>query len=83
MLSDRALRLAGESLAVPTAAKDSPASLKARSDSIDERIPQTPNTPSKAKNKVAISAHPTEFDMEAILRVMQSVPVKVDHFRPV
>ncbi|KAJ5476136.1 Winged helix-turn-helix transcription repressor DNA-binding [Penicillium sp. IBT 31633x] len=35
-------------------AKDSPASLKARSDSIDERIPQTPTTPSKAKNKVAI-----------------------------
>ncbi|KAJ5174085.1 Winged helix-turn-helix transcription repressor DNA-binding [Penicillium coprophilum] len=35
-------------------AKDSPLSLKARSDSIDERIPQTPSTPSKAKNKVAI-----------------------------
>ncbi|KAJ5375231.1 Winged helix-turn-helix transcription repressor DNA-binding [Penicillium concentricum] len=35
-------------------AKDSPASLKARSDSIDERIPQTPSTPSRAKNKVAI-----------------------------
>ncbi|KAJ5779232.1 Winged helix-turn-helix transcription repressor DNA-binding [Penicillium paradoxum] len=35
-------------------AKDSPASLKARSDSIDEHIPQTPNTPSKTKNKVAI-----------------------------
>lgn len=34
--------------------KESPASLKARSDSIDDRTPQTPNTPSKAKNKVAI-----------------------------
>ncbi|CAG8055588.1 unnamed protein product [Penicillium olsonii] len=34
--------------------KESPASMKARSDSIDDRTPQTPNTPSKAKNKVAI-----------------------------
>lgn len=34
--------------------KESPASLKARSDSIDDRAPQTPGTPTKAKNKVAI-----------------------------
>ncbi|CAL5875000.1 uncharacterized protein PFLUO_LOCUS9303 [Penicillium psychrofluorescens] len=34
--------------------KDSPASLHARSDSIDERMPPTPSTPSKSKNKVAI-----------------------------
>ncbi|KAJ5585469.1 Vacuolar membrane-associated protein iml1 [Penicillium hispanicum] len=34
--------------------KDSPSSFHTRSDSADERTPQTPNTPSKAKNKVAI-----------------------------
>ncbi|KAJ5102712.1 Vacuolar membrane-associated protein iml1 [Penicillium argentinense] len=34
--------------------KDSPSSLRTRSDSIDDRVPQTPTTPSKAKNKVAI-----------------------------
>ncbi|KAJ5506151.1 Winged helix-turn-helix transcription repressor DNA-binding [Penicillium expansum] len=46
-------------------AKDSPASLKARSDSIDERIPQTPNTPSKAKNKVAIMLSKSmKFDVD-------------------
>ncbi|KAJ5701801.1 Winged helix-turn-helix transcription repressor DNA-binding [Penicillium malachiteum] len=38
----------------PAIGKDSPSSLRARSDSIDERTPQTPSTPSKTKNKVAI-----------------------------
>ena len=38
----------------PALGKESPASMRARSDSIDERTPQTPSTPSKAKNKVAI-----------------------------
>ncbi|KAJ5934470.1 Winged helix-turn-helix transcription repressor DNA-binding [Penicillium verhagenii] len=38
----------------PAIGKDSPSSLRARSDSIDERIPPTPTTPSKPKNKVAI-----------------------------
>lgn len=45
--------------------KESPASLKARSDSIDERTPQTPNTPSKAKNKVAIMLSKTmKYDVD-------------------
>ncbi|KAJ5783580.1 uncharacterized protein N7518_009257 [Penicillium psychrosexuale] len=45
--------------------KDSPASLKARSDSIDERIPQTPSTPTKAKNKVAIMLSKSmKFDVD-------------------
>lgn len=35
-------------------AKDSPSSFRTRSDSTDERVPQTPTTPSKTKNKVAI-----------------------------
>ena len=34
--------------------KDSPSSFHTRSDSADERVPPTPNTPSKTKNKVAI-----------------------------
>ncbi|KAJ5286721.1 Vacuolar membrane-associated protein iml1 [Penicillium angulare] len=38
----------------PAIGKDSPSSLRARSDSIDDRVPQTPTTPSKTKNKVAI-----------------------------
>jgi hypothetical protein len=46
-------------------AKDSPLSLKARSDSIDERIPQTPTTPSKSKNKVAIMLSKSmKFDVD-------------------
>ncbi|KAJ5160695.1 Vacuolar membrane-associated protein iml1 [Penicillium canariense] len=34
--------------------KDSPSSVHTRSDSTDECVPPTPNTPSKSKNKVAI-----------------------------
>lgn len=34
--------------------KDSPSSFHTRSDSTDDRVPPTPNTPSKVKNKVAI-----------------------------
>lgn len=34
--------------------KDSPSSLHDKSDSIEERVPPTPSTPSKSKNKVAI-----------------------------
>ncbi|CAG8946835.1 unnamed protein product [Penicillium salamii] len=45
--------------------KESPASMKARSDSIDDRTPQTPNTPSKAKNKVAIMLSKTmKYDVD-------------------
>ncbi|KAJ5138997.1 Winged helix-turn-helix transcription repressor DNA-binding [Penicillium bovifimosum] len=45
--------------------KDSPISLKARSDSIDERMPQTPTTPSKSKNKVAIMLSKSmKFDVD-------------------
>ncbi|KAJ5349661.1 hypothetical protein N7541_007388 [Penicillium brevicompactum] len=45
--------------------KESPASFKARSDSIDDRTPQTPNTPSKAKNKVAIMLSKTmKYDVD-------------------
>ncbi|EPS31986.1 hypothetical protein PDE_06945 [Penicillium oxalicum 114-2] len=35
-------------------ARDSPSSFHTRSDSTEDRVPITPNTPSKAKNKVAI-----------------------------
>ncbi|KAJ5179866.1 Vacuolar membrane-associated protein iml1 [Penicillium capsulatum] len=34
--------------------KDSPSSFRTRSDSTDDHVPQTPTTPSKTKNKVAI-----------------------------
>ena len=38
----------------PGNVKDSPSSLHTRSDSTDDRVPPTPTTPSKGKNKVAI-----------------------------
>ncbi|KAJ5545219.1 Winged helix-turn-helix transcription repressor DNA-binding [Penicillium sp. DV-2018c] len=45
--------------------KDSPRSLRSRSDSIDERIPQTPSTPTKSKNKVAIMLSKSmKFDVD-------------------
>ncbi|KAJ5564205.1 Winged helix-turn-helix transcription repressor DNA-binding [Penicillium frequentans] len=49
----------------PAVGKDSPSSLRARSDSIDERIPTTPSTPSKTKNKVAIMLSKTlKYDVD-------------------
>ncbi|KAJ5635651.1 Vacuolar membrane-associated protein iml1 [Penicillium longicatenatum] len=49
----------------PAIGKDSPSSLRARSDSIDERMPQTPSTPSKTKNKVAIMLSKTlKYDVD-------------------
>lgn len=38
----------------PGNTKDSPSSFHTRSDSTDDRVPPTPSTPSKTKNKVAI-----------------------------
>ena len=47
-------------------AKDSPSSLHTRSESTDEHIPQTPNTPSKSKNKVAIMLSKTlKYDVDS------------------
>ncbi|KAJ5653664.1 Vacuolar membrane-associated protein iml1 [Penicillium lividum] len=50
----------------PALGKDSPSSLRARSDSIDERTPPTPTTPSKPKNKVAIMLSKTlKYDVDS------------------
>lgn len=46
--------------------KDSPSSLRTRSDSADDRVPPTPTTPSKAKNKVAIMLSKSiKYDVDA------------------
>ncbi|KAJ5590000.1 Vacuolar membrane-associated protein iml1 [Penicillium hetheringtonii] len=47
-------------------AKDSPSSFHTRSDSTDDRVPPTPATPSKGKNKVAIMLSKSiKYDVDA------------------
>ncbi|KAJ5987826.1 Vacuolar membrane-associated protein iml1 [Penicillium waksmanii] len=46
--------------------RDSPSSFRTRSDSTDDRVPQTPTTPSKGKNKVAIMLSKSiKYDVDA------------------
>lgn len=46
--------------------KDSPSSFHTRSDSTDDKVPPTPNTPSKVKNKVAIMLSKTlKYDVDS------------------
>ncbi|KAJ5214892.1 Vacuolar membrane-associated protein iml1 [Penicillium chermesinum] len=63
-------------------AKDSPVSLHARSESTEERTPQTPNSPAKSKNKVAIMLSKTlKYDVDSRRRSNRAEVVDLHYDR--
>ncbi|KAJ5739951.1 Vacuolar membrane-associated protein iml1 [Penicillium manginii] len=62
--------------------RDSPSSLRTRSDSTDDRVPQTPTTPSRGKNKVAIMLSKSiKFDVDARKRSNRAEVVDLHYDR--